>query len=590
MRITKLSLTNFRSFSTKQTIEFAPLTLLFGPNSVGKSSVLMALFYLHHIIGKGNCNPLRLEALDNKYIGGFKNLVHGRQLDKSIIIRVEFDKQGQVGSGYGFLSDLIEGVELGISSPSVAAESMALEFEISWSKAADAAYISRYTVSFDGQDLAEVTSDAGLKQPVISALNYLHPLLLPENHDDWLLECFDFKSPIHEDLFDTLCELKGIHVPSHREITQGADRPFENDEDALEISSTAYTSEFHELINEGRITTTDVIAGVNYICFAGHELTHVPIGIKGFAGALLEQGKKLNAAFTIDNGTLNELVIELFSDLLVAPLDNLKRILDDSLCIGPIREIPDALRQPNSDIQRKDWYNGIAAWDVLANNDFNVLKAVNSWISDDSKLGLGIELVMEAHINYSVREKINSGMRFQDVHQRLVNERSKVANKDFANFDNIEWKWSNNLWDTKRQITVSAADLGVGVSQLMPVIVAALSRSKGIVAVEQPELHIHPKLQVAIGDLLTQLKSAPSFLIETHSEHLILRLLRRIRESNEGTLPNDLQQIQPNDISVIFLSNETDGVSARRICITDDGDFSEEWPGGFFDERDEELF
>jgi predicted ATPase len=43
MRITKLSLTNFRSFKETQTIEFAPVTLLFGANSVGKSTVLMGL-------------------------------------------------------------------------------------------------------------------------------------------------------------------------------------------------------------------------------------------------------------------------------------------------------------------------------------------------------------------------------------------------------------------------------------------------------------------------------------------------------------------------------------------------------------------
>jgi AAA15 family ATPase/GTPase len=50
MKITKLSLTNFRSFKETQTIEFAPVTLLFGPNSVGKSTVLMALFYLQEIL------------------------------------------------------------------------------------------------------------------------------------------------------------------------------------------------------------------------------------------------------------------------------------------------------------------------------------------------------------------------------------------------------------------------------------------------------------------------------------------------------------------------------------------------------------
>jgi AAA15 family ATPase/GTPase len=53
MRITKLSLTNFRSFKETQTIEFAPVTLLFGASSVSKSTVLMALFYVQQILAKG---------------------------------------------------------------------------------------------------------------------------------------------------------------------------------------------------------------------------------------------------------------------------------------------------------------------------------------------------------------------------------------------------------------------------------------------------------------------------------------------------------------------------------------------------------
>lgn len=50
MKITKISLTNFRSFKATQSIELAPVTLLFGPNSVGKSSVLMALAYVQQIL------------------------------------------------------------------------------------------------------------------------------------------------------------------------------------------------------------------------------------------------------------------------------------------------------------------------------------------------------------------------------------------------------------------------------------------------------------------------------------------------------------------------------------------------------------
>ncbi len=60
MRITEIALTNFRSFQVTQSIALAPVTLLFGPNSVGKSSVLMALFYIQQMLEKGQCDPSAL--------------------------------------------------------------------------------------------------------------------------------------------------------------------------------------------------------------------------------------------------------------------------------------------------------------------------------------------------------------------------------------------------------------------------------------------------------------------------------------------------------------------------------------------------
>jgi len=95
---------------------------------------------------------------------------------------------------------------------------------------------------------------------------------------------------------------------------------------------------------------------------------------------------------------------------------------------------------------------------------------------------------------------------------------------------------------------------------------------------------------VGIGDLLTQANRQCSFLIETHSEHLILRILRRIRESTEGDLPNGLQQLKPEDVSIIYLDTAAGGVKATRIEIDRYGEFTSRWPNGFFAERGEELF
>jgi len=98
MRITEIALTNFRSFQATQAIALAPVTLMFGPNSVGKSSVLQALFYLQQILAKGHCDPQRIDVLGEKHIGGFASLVNGGDLNKRIVIKRQIDKSGSIGA------------------------------------------------------------------------------------------------------------------------------------------------------------------------------------------------------------------------------------------------------------------------------------------------------------------------------------------------------------------------------------------------------------------------------------------------------------------------------------------------------------
>ncbi len=135
-------------------------------------------------------------------------------------------------------------------------------------------------------------------------------------------------------------------------------------------------------------------------------------------------------------------------------------------------------------------------------------------------------------------------------------------------------------------------DVGVGISQVLPVVVAAQDGSASVVCVEQPELHIHPAVQVGLGDLFIDgaVNQGLSFLIETHSEHLILRLLRRIREAAELTSNVMDRPLSPALIGVYCLSKRNGAVTIDEIPVTEDGDFAKPWPQGFFDERGAELF
>lgn len=607
MKITKLSLTNFRSFKETQTIEFAPLTLLFGPNSVGKSTVLMALFYVQQILEKGQCDPDVIEALNDKYVGGFKNLVHGRDLNKTIKIKVEFDKEGRIGSSYSSIADLFEDIYFGISSPAEEAKTMSVELDISWSEPRKTAYISRYRVAFDGINIAEVTSDSGLNNPMVTAVNYLHPLLLPSENDEWLKERYEFGSDIHEAQKESLCNELGLTFVTDREKAQGAEDPFDGLDDPVSFSDTAHVSEFHFMLTGTRYSEdSDLTAGNDLVdadTFSPVRTINHPLSFSGRSGALPMLGKRIEVGLSFEDRRWYVFAAETLSDLLVAPLDNLKNLLADSLCIGPLRVVPDAKFQTNNFWNQKDWYDGTAAWHHLGKADETLVAKLNQWLLEEDKLNLkyGIATKLERSdfaivrpSNESLREKyhrfnqgveaLSGGMHFRVTAVNGVPEPSPIyPSKTSTHYSYV-------LFDSQNNLTVHPNEIGVGMSQVMPLIVASLSRNKGLIACEQPELHVHPRIQVALGDLLTQGNDKAQFLIETHSEHLILRVLRRIRESGSSNYPAGFRTMTTGDISVISLEPTDNGCVVRKFEVTDDGDFEEHWPNGFFEERDEELF
>jgi predicted ATPase len=133
---------------------------------------------------------------------------------------------------------------------------------------------------------------------------------------------------------------------------------------------------------------------------------------------------------------------------------------------------------------------------------------------------------------------------------------------------------------------------------MVPVVVGALRAHEGVLAIEQPELHLHPAIQVGMGDLFIRavrpdpdrVPPSKSLIIETHSEHIMLRLLRRIRETTEGELPPGVAGLNTDDLSVIYFESGDEGVRFHSLAIDQHGEFQNRWPHGFFEERAAELF
>jgi predicted ATPase len=132
-------------------------------------------------------------------------------------------------------------------------------------------------------------------------------------------------------------------------------------------------------------------------------------------------------------------------------------------------------------------------------------------------------------------------------------------------------------------LEVSPTDVGVGYSQVLPLITQSVLSRNSLICVEQPELHLHPAMQARLGDMfIEQTLSGHNvqFLIETHSESLMLRFLRRVRE----------QKISPEDIQVLYIDQDKTGQShIYDLPILRNGEFGAQWPHGFFDERLEEF-
>jgi predicted ATPase len=125
------------------------------------------------------------------------------------------------------------------------------------------------------------------------------------------------------------------------------------------------------------------------------------------------------------------------------------------------------------------------------------------------------------------------------------------------------------------------ADVGYGNSQVLPVLIGGFNLSpNSTFMVEEPEIHLHPRAQAELGDyFLELLRRNVQSIVETHSEHLILRLQQHVASGN----------ISPKDIGVYYVHANEGKKCIRHLALDSEGAFIDEWPGGFFPERLEEA-
>jgi hypothetical protein len=155
--------------------------------------------------------------------------------------------------------------------------------------------------------------------------------------------------------------------------------------------------------------------------------------------------------------------------------------------------------------------------------------------------------------------------------------------------------------DIQTKAEISPRHLATGLCQVIPVLVAVLDKGLPLIAVEQPELHLHPRLCNVLADLFVyaavgkrpasfadtdrRISASPTrfMIMETHSEHLVKRLMQRVREAEGGTASNGWAKGFTAELLCVIYTERDDssGSQMRRLRVNAKGEFAEGWPDGF---------
>ena len=300
-----------------------------------------------------------------------------------------------------------------------------------------------------------------------------------------------------------------------------------------------------------------------------------------------------------DDQATFELLSFLLNIILVGTGAVLLRQLQGIRYLGPIRDIPPRNFVPQRSPEEARWANGLAAWDVLyahydqdARAGDDLFKSVSRLMSAGDELSLGYS--MELAEVYEVRDDSVIMSHLRTIQSGQASDAGELFRAPLLHeLDDLRPERRLILHDEVNDTDVKPQDIGAGISQVLPVVVGAVEPKCFLFAVEEPELHIHPRVQCSLGDVFAReagKNDGRIFLIETHSEHLILRLLRRIRETTENELPPGKPELRPNQVAVYYVEGGEQGIKLTDLPMTPDGDFARQWPQGFFEEREEELF
>ena len=470
MFISELRLGNFQSFRAANKIPLAPLTLILGPNSSGKSAIIKSLLLLKQTDRDQQNGSLTFVGPDVD-LGGFDNTINGHSADLEMSIGLSFREPGGPDWSVDYKIDRSERI-----------------------------------VELRQKGFANTGAKVLYKKGVELTFTY--------SPDD--LEYF----------------VQATNKAAWR---------------SLYLAFTEWSRARRTISSESLEEFTSSIrnAGFDLSGIGVRPLINYALPTSGASGRADENTRQLRYGVSAQIG---------------APSARVRRLLHDAVHIAGLRSIPDRF-----DVVRESRI-------ALKADSSNIYQFLTSYP--------GALKVASSNL----KRLTKGAYELQHVDLKLAAQTTDLPVKI----------GTLALVDKRAGITTHFKDVGTGLSQVLPIL-ATLSLANAtysafgsqLLLVEQPELHLHPKMQGDLAEMIALQsgagkKNGPQVILETHSENFLLRVQRLVRE---GKLPNDKIEILYVDRAL-----RTGTARVKRLSLDTNGDLIGTLPVDFSDIRLSEFF
>lgn len=464
---TVIDIKNFKAFSEWQSLTLAPITLIYGPNSSGKSSIIHSIMLLKQSLTRPSTQGGLVSNGEYVDLGDYSSMVNGHDISKEISFRLSYtpskNKNNQDGRSNAFGNSHLRSYELFYAYSGTDNNSTYEGFS----------YLKRIDITLTNEKKAPILFTA-------------------------------FSSYLREGNKDSLSKrissAKKFSLLTEDSLADYIDRRT-RDWDKQKIGDIKKVLQRTEFQTDLNFSTP---------CMAVTDL-------KPSSGLPMTTGIIVNYAMG-----------ETASDL--------KEKLASVTYLGPLRSHPSRFYAPKGDQNESVGKLG---------------ENVARFIYEQSP---------------EITEKINHWFKLFEIPYEL--SARSIGDNVTGTVICLQ------LRDIRSNVVVGPSDVGFGIGQMLPIIVEGIVREDSVICVEQPEIHLHPRLQAHLADFIIETSKKNQWIIETHSESLLLRLQNRV-----------YQGLSKDKVSINYVEPTNNGGEIISIPLDDEGDFCREFPDGFFEER-----